>query len=127
MRCDIGELFHGRVVLLTSPAESWMKRVAILQQGPLVRPGFSPISGHGLFPRKPGNDTERSHMSNDRALDPLIIEAISKIEAFIVQTTGSAPTPDEISGALTRYFVLKEIKDFIVMSRGESGEGETAD
>jgi hypothetical protein len=66
-------------------------------------------------------------MANVRELDPLIIEAISKIEAFIVQTTGNAPTPDEISGALTRYFVLKEIKDFIVMSREENEKGETAD
>lgn len=64
-------------------------------------------------------------MTDDRGLDPLIIEAISKIEAFIAQTTGNAPTPDEISGALTRYFVLKEIKDFIVMSRGENGKGES--
>jgi hypothetical protein len=56
-------------------------------------------------------------MTDARGMDPLIIEAIEKIEAFITQTTGKAATPREISDALTRYFVLKEIKDFIVMSR----------
>lgn len=56
-------------------------------------------------------------MTDAEGLNPLIAEAIKKIEAFIIQTTGEAPTPREISDALTRYFVLKEILDFIVMSR----------
>jgi hypothetical protein len=65
-------------------------------------------------------------MSDARGMDPLIIEAIGKIEGFITQTTGKAPEPREISSALTRYFVLKEIKDFIVMSREENGERENS-
>jgi hypothetical protein len=51
-------------------------------------------------------------------MEPIIVEAVEKIEAFILQTTGKKPTPKEISGALTRYFVMNEIKEFIVMSRG---------
>ena len=56
-------------------------------------------------------------MASTENLDPAIIEAIGKIEEFILQTTGEAPTPGELSSALTRYFVLKEITDFIKMSR----------
>jgi hypothetical protein len=58
-------------------------------------------------------------MASTHNLDPVIAEAIEKIEAFILQTTGEAPTPEELSSALTRYFVLKEIADFIKMSRQE--------
>lgn len=64
-------------------------------------------------------------MTDAKNLDPLITEAIGKIEAFIVQTTGEAPTPEEISDALTRYFVLKEILDFITMSREAKKCSET--
>ena len=62
-------------------------------------------------------DTERIEMTDARGLDPLLIEAIEKIETFVTQTTGVAPTDGEISSALTRYFVLKEIADFIILSR----------
>jgi len=55
--------------------------------------------------------------------DPAIVEAIGKIERFILQTTGEAPTTEELSSALTRYFVMKEITDFVKMSR--AGEGDT--
>ena len=59
-------------------------------------------------------------MTNLKNLDPLIAEAIAKIEGFIFQTTGQVPTPGELSSALTRYFVLKEILDFVKMSREEN-------
>ncbi len=56
-------------------------------------------------------------MTDAKGLDPLIMEAIEKIDTFITQTTGVAPTNGEIACALTRYFVLKEIADFIILSR----------
>lgn len=49
-----------------------------------------------------------------------IKEALTTIETYIEDMTGKAPEPDEIANALTRYFVLKEIHDFIVMERQES-------
>lgn len=59
-------------------------------------------------------------MTEAEGPSPLVAEAIGKIEAFITRTTGEAPTPEELSYALTRYFVLKEIMDFITMSRAEN-------
>lgn len=56
-------------------------------------------------------------MTASRNLDPAIVESIGKIEAFILETTGKAPTAEELSSALTRYFVMKEIADFVKMSR----------
>lgn len=62
-------------------------------------------------------------MTATRNPEPAIVAAIGKIEAFILQTTGEAPTAEELSSALTRYFVMKEIMDFVKMSR--SGGGDT--
>ena len=59
-------------------------------------------------------------MTFSKPLDPAIAEAIEKVQEFILQTTGEAPTPQELSSALTRYFVLKEISDFIEISRLEN-------
>ncbi len=53
------------------------------------------------------------------SLDPVVTAAVRKIEDFITQTTGQAPTSKEMSDALTRYFVLNEILEFIKMSREE--------
>lgn len=61
-------------------------------------------------------------MAETECLDPQITEAVHKIEAFVAKTTGKTPTAGELSEALTRYFVLKEIMEFIVMSRKENGE-----
>jgi len=63
-------------------------------------------------------------MTGTNRLDPDIVSAIEKIREFIRQTTGEAPTPRELSSALTRYFVLKEIMDFIEMSRVENENSE---
>lgn len=49
-----------------------------------------------------------------------IQDALKTIETYIENMTGKAPEPEEIAGALTRYFVLKEIHDFIVMERNGS-------
>jgi len=42
---------------------------------------------------------------------------------YLPDTTGEAPTTEELSSALTRYFVMKEITDFVKMSR--EGESDT--
>jgi hypothetical protein len=43
--------------------------------------------------------------------------AIAAIQNFVKETTGQTATLAEIARALTRYFVLNEIKDHIVMER----------
>lgn len=48
-------------------------------------------------------------------MDAAISEAIDSIKDFMEQTTGERPTDGQIARALKRYFVLKEIKDHIVM------------
>ena len=53
--------------------------------------------------------------------DPVLVEALKTVSDFIQQVTGAAPTPVEMADALTRYFVLNEIKEHIVMLR--EGEG----
>jgi hypothetical protein len=55
-------------------------------------------------------------------VDACIKEAIETIENFVKETTGNAPTPEEIAGALKRYFVLKEIGEHIKMVRNNSEE-----
>ena len=59
-------------------------------------------------------------MTSQRTLDPVLFDALDKVSDFIEQVTGDSPTPSELADALTRYFVLNEIKDHIVMVR----EGE---
>ena len=60
-------------------------------------------------------------MTSQQSPDPVLVEALDKVSDFIQQVTGAAPTPAELADALTRYFVLNEIKDHIVMEReGES-------
>ena len=51
--------------------------------------------------------------------DPTLDKAMGTIATFVEENTGQAPTPDELARALTRYFVLTEILDFIKMSREE--------
>ncbi|WP_319523826.1 hypothetical protein [uncultured Desulfosarcina sp.] len=55
--------------------------------------------------------------------DPVLVDALKTISDFIQQVTGVAPTPAEMADALTRYFVLNEIKEHIVMLRGGEGDG----
>ena len=49
--------------------------------------------------------------------DPVLSSALVRVADFIRQVTGIEPTADEIADALTRYFVLNEIKDHIIMLR----------
>jgi len=50
-------------------------------------------------------------------IDPSITEAITKIIHFITETTGKAPTVNELADSLKRYFVMNEIRDHILMAR----------
>jgi hypothetical protein len=63
-------------------------------------------------------------------LSPALLDAIRKIGDFVRETTGSAPSEAEIARALKRYFVLKEIRDHILLDRGgcvgASAEGKEA-
>ncbi|MFO7559231.1 MAG: hypothetical protein R6X10_10410 [Desulfobacterales bacterium] len=56
-------------------------------------------------------------------VDPSILEAIGAIKNFITETTGKAPTPEELADSLKRYFVMNEIKDHILMVRQDSESG----
>ena len=50
---------------------------------------------------------------------PVLADALGKIEDFIENATGAKPTPEELAAALTKYFVLKEILEFIKLTRSE--------
>jgi len=51
------------------------------------------------------------------AVDEVLLDALRTVHYFVAQTTGEAPTKEEIAGALKRYFVLNEIMEHIVMDR----------
>ena len=54
-----------------------------------------------------------------RTVATCLTDALDVISSFITETTGQAATPEEIAHALTRYFVLEEIKGHIEMARQE--------
>jgi len=56
-------------------------------------------------------------MSVQLEKDPIVVDALKTVSDFIQQVTGVPPTPAEMADALTRYFVLNEIKEHIVMLR----------
>ena len=43
--------------------------------------------------------------------------AVATIQQFIMEVTGAEATQEEIAAALTRYFVLNEIKEHIELDR----------
>ena len=53
--------------------------------------------------------------------DSQLADALETISDFIHQVTGVAPTAAEIADALTRYFVLNEIRQHIEMRREKRG------
>jgi hypothetical protein len=56
-------------------------------------------------------------MTSHQTVDPVLNDALTTVSDFILQVTGREATPAEIADALTRYFVLNEIKDHILMMR----------
>lgn len=56
-------------------------------------------------------------MTSHQTIDPVLTDALGRVADFIRQVTGLEPTQAEIADALTRYFVLNEIKDHILMMR----------
>lgn len=56
-------------------------------------------------------------MAPTHAVDDRLDAAIATIKHYVAQVSGSEPTDEELARALTRYFVLKEINDHIVMQR----------
>ncbi len=58
-------------------------------------------------------------MENETQIEPCMVQAIAKIENYIEKSTGEKASQEEVATALTRYFVLKEIRAFIEMSRLE--------
>ncbi len=48
---------------------------------------------------------------------PCLAEALGRISDFIAEATGQTPTQEEVADALTRYFVLQEIKAHIEIVR----------
>jgi len=65
------------------------------------------------------NDANTPEKNSGQGIDPCLIEAITRMETYIEETTGQAPTHEELAQALSKYFVLKEIREFIEMMRGE--------
>lgn len=67
-------------------------------------------------------------MTATQTVDPVLSAALAQVADFIRQVTGTEPTPAEIADALTRYFVLNEIKAHVLMLReGDGTAGELPD
>ena len=59
-------------------------------------------------------------MGRNQKTDLALTDALDTVSDFIRQVTGVEPTPAEIADALTRYFVMNEIKDHILMMREDA-------
>jgi len=59
-------------------------------------------------------------MACNQTTDLALTDALDTVSDFIRQVTGVEPTPAEIADALTRYFVMNEIKDHILMMREDA-------
>ena len=59
-------------------------------------------------------------MGRNQKTDLALTDALDTVSDFIRQVTGVEPTPAEIADALTRYFVMMEIKDHILMMREDA-------
>lgn len=65
-------------------------------------------------------------MTDEQTMAPQLQDALKTVSDFIRQVTGVEPSQSEIADTLTRYFVLNEIKDHIVMLReAETEKGES--
>ena len=55
-----------------------------------------------------------------RELEPCLVDAVLRMEKFVEEVTGQRPTPEELAGAMTKYFVLKEMVEYIQMGWEEN-------
>jgi hypothetical protein len=69
----------------------------------------------------PCENSKGGNMAAEHPVHESILRAIGTIQEFIKTVTGQEATPNELAGALTRYFVMNEIKEFIELERMESG------
>ena len=60
-------------------------------------------------------------MAPYQPIDPVLDDALATVSDFLRQVTGREATQAELADALTRYFVLNEIKDHILMMREDAG------
>lgn len=56
-------------------------------------------------------------MDKSYTLEPCMVEALQRIEDYIDKLLGEPPTQKELANALTKFFVLKELGEFIEMER----------
>ena len=56
-------------------------------------------------------------MASYQTIEPNLSSALERLADFIQQVTGTEPTQAELADALSRYFVLNEIKEHILMVR----------
>ena len=56
-------------------------------------------------------------MNKPYTLEPCMIEALNRVEDYIEKLLGEPPTQQELANAMTKFFVLKEIGEFIEMER----------
>jgi hypothetical protein len=54
-----------------------------------------------------------------------LIDALANIDDYIFKTTGEKPAPEDVAGALSKYFVLKEILEFVQLSRQQRLEDQS--
>lgn len=59
-------------------------------------------------------------MNQNMRIDPCLMDALRNLDSYITETTGTRPTQQELADALNKFFVLKEIREFIEMSRAET-------
>ena len=59
-------------------------------------------------------------MNKELTIAPCLVEAIDKIKAYMIRSKGIDPTAEEMADALTKFFVLKEIGEFIEMQRKDN-------
>jgi hypothetical protein len=56
-------------------------------------------------------------MATSETIDDSIVDAVERIQHFLKEVTGEKATQQEIAKALTHYFVMNEIKEYVEMNR----------
>jgi hypothetical protein len=61
-------------------------------------------------------------MKKDTEIEECMRQTFEKVEHFVTRATGIKPEPEEIARALSKYFVLKEVLEFIILERQENSD-----